>query len=109
MQDRLVLAGHPEGDVASAELALARRWIPEFVLHAKRVPGADVPMYFKPRADAAVIAHRAFFTSGSGFAERSSISCPGRRPSPINHLADLAGDQRLVPGRTRRRRIGRRA
>lgn len=91
-QDRLVLAGHPEGDV-SAELALARR-DPRIVLHAKRIPGADVPIYFAA-ADAAVIAHRAFFTSGSALLALS-MGCPVVGPG-INHLADLAGDQRLYP------------
>lgn len=91
-QDRLVLAGHPEGDV-SAELALARR-DHRILLHAKRIPAADVPTYFAA-ADAAVIAHRAFFTSGSALLALS-MGCPVIGPE-INHLADLAGDQRLYP------------
>lgn len=90
--DRLVLAGHPEGDVAD-ELAIARR-DPRIVLHAKRIPTADVPMYFAA-ADAAVIAHRAFFTSGSALLALS-MGCPVVGPA-VNHLADLAGDRRLYP------------
>ncbi|CAN7472500.1 glycosyltransferase [Mycolicibacterium frederiksbergense] len=88
--DRLVLAGHPEGDVAT-ELELARR-DPRIVLHAKRIPSSDVPLYFAA-ADAAVIAHRGFFTSGSALLALS-MGCPVVGPA-VNHLADLAGGQRL--------------
>lgn len=91
-QDRLILAGHPEGDVA-AELALAQR-DHRILLHDRRIPAADVPTYFAA-ADAAVIAHRAFFTSGSALLALS-MGCPVIGPE-INHLADLAGDQRLYP------------
>lgn len=90
--DRLLLAGHPEGDV-SDELDLARR-DSRILLHAKRIPTADVPTYFAA-ADAAVIAHRAFFTSGSALLALS-MGCPVVGPA-VNHLADLAGDQRLYP------------
>lgn len=90
--DRLILAGHPEGDVA-AELEAARR-DPRIVLHAKHIPTAEVPTYFAA-ADAAVIAHRAFFTSGSALLALS-MGCPVVGPA-VNHLADLAGGQRLYP------------
>lgn len=90
--DRLVLAGHPEGDMAT-ELDLARR-DSRIILHAKRIPTADVPGYFAA-ADAAVIAHRAFFTSGSALLALS-MGCPVVGPA-VNHLADLAGEQRLYP------------
>lgn len=91
-QDRLILAGHPEGDV-STELELARQ-DPRIMLHAKRIPAADVPTYFAA-ADAAVIAHRAFFTSGSALLALS-MGCPVIGPQ-VNHLTDLAGGQRLYP------------
>lgn len=91
-QDRLVLAGHPEGDV-STELGLARQDA-RIVLHAKRIPTADVPMYFAA-ADAAVIAHREFFTSGSALLALS-MGCPVVGPA-THHLADLAGEHRLFP------------
>jgi beta-1,4-mannosyltransferase len=90
--DRLVLAGQPAGDV-SAELELAKR-DSRILLHAKRIPVADVPLYFAA-ADAAVIAYRAFFTSGSALLALS-MGCPVIGPE-VNHLADLAGGQRLYP------------
>lgn len=64
------------------------------MLHAKRIPAADVPTYFAA-ADAAVIAHRAFFTSGSALLALS-MGCPVIGPQ-VNHLTDLAGGQRLYP------------
>lgn len=90
--DRLILAGHPEGDVA-AELEAARR-DPRIIVQAKHIPTAQVPTYFAA-ADAAVIAHRTFFTSGSALLALS-MGCPVVGPA-VNHLADLAGGQRLYP------------
>ncbi|WP_395311860.1 glycosyltransferase [Mycobacterium sp. AMU20-3851] len=90
--DRLLVAGKPEGDV-SAELDLAHR-DPRIVVHAKRIPDDEVPTYFAA-ADVSVVAHHAFFTSGSALLSLS-MGCPivGQ---PINHLADLTGGQRLYP------------
>ncbi len=90
--DRLVLAGAPEGDVA-AELALGAD-DPRIVVHARRIDEEEVPYYFAA-ADVTVIAHRAFFTSGSALLGLS-MGTPIVGP-PIHHLADLAGGQRLFP------------
>lgn len=91
-QDRLVLAGSPEGDV-SAELAPGRD-DPRIIVHAWRIPDDDVPTYFAA-ADAAVVAHHAFFTSGSALLALS-MGCPLVGPE-VHHLAHLAGGQRLFP------------
>jgi len=91
-QDRLILAGNPQGDV-SADLALARE-DPRILVCAKRIPKSDVPLYFAA-ADGAVIAHRGFFTSGSALLALS-MGCPVIGPE-VNHLVDLAGGQRLYP------------
>ena len=90
--DRLILAGHPEGEV-SEELDLARQ-DSRIILHAKRIPGSEVPLYFAA-ADAAVIAHREFFTSGSALLALS-MGCPVIGPA-VHHLADMAGGHRLFP------------
>ena len=93
--DRLVIAGAPEGAVHSTlEIAAAD---PRIVLHARKVPNARVPTYFAA-ADVATIAHRAFFTSGSALLSLS-MGCPIVGP-PVNHLADLAGGDRLFPAET---------
>jgi glycosyltransferase involved in cell wall biosynthesis len=60
--DRLVIAGRREGDIAP-ELALADG-DPRIVVRTGRVPAADVARYHDA-ADAFVMAHRATFTSGS--------------------------------------------
>lgn len=91
-QDRLVIAGKPEGDVAD-ELALAAD-DPRIIVHAWRIPDDDLPTYFAV-ADAAVVAHRAFFTSGSALLALS-MGCPLVGPD-IYHLADMAGGLRLYP------------
>ncbi len=91
-QDRLILAGNPQGDV-SADLELARE-DPRILVCAKRISKDDVPLYFAA-ADGAVIAHRGFFTSGSALLALS-MGCPVIGPE-VNHLVDLAGEQRLYP------------
>ena len=91
-QDRLILAGNPQGDV-SADLELARQ-DPRILVCAKRISKDDVPLYFAA-ADGAVIAHRGFFTSGSALLALS-MGCPVIGPE-VNHLVDLAGGQRLYP------------
>lgn len=90
--DRLVIAGAPLGAVNSTlKMAAAD---PRIILHARNIPDERVPTYFAA-ADVAAIAHRAFFTSGSALLSLS-MGCPIVGP-PINHLADLAGEQRLFP------------
>lgn len=91
-QDRLVLAGSPEGDV-SAELAPGSG-DPRIIVHAWRIPDDEVPTYFAA-ADTAVVAHHAFFTSGSALLALS-MGCPLVGPE-LHHLAHLAGGQRLFP------------
>lgn len=91
-QDRLVLAGSSEGDV-SAELALCRD-DPRIIVHRRRIPDDEVPTYFAA-ADAAVVAHHAFFTSGSALLALS-MGCPLVGPE-VHHLAHLAGGHRLFP------------
>lgn len=91
-EDRLLLAGSPEGDV-STELEIATE-DHRIVLHARRIPDDEVPTYFAA-ADAAVVAHHAFFTSGSALMALS-MGCPLVGPA-IYHLADLAGEDRLYP------------
>lgn len=90
--DRLVLAGLPDGDI-SADLKLAAD-DPRVVVHARRIADADVPRYYAA-ADVAIVAHRAFFTSGSALLALS-MGCPLVGP-PVHHLTELAGEQRLVP------------
>lgn len=90
--DRLVVAGVTEDDV-SGDLAAAAD-DSRVVVYAKRIPDADVPTFFGA-ADVTVIAHRRFFTSGSAMLSLS-MGCPILGP-PIHHLADLAGENRLVP------------
>ncbi len=90
--DRLVLAGSPRGDV-SAELAPCAE-DPRIILHAWRIPDADVSTYFAA-ADVAVVAHHEFFTSGSALLSLS-MGCPLVGPA-IHHLAHLAGGRRLFP------------
>ena len=88
--DRLIIAGCPEGDV-SAVVALAET-SPKIILDARNVPSDEVSVYFGA-ADAAVIAHRDFFTSGSAILALS-MGCPVVGPN-AHHLTDLAGEERL--------------
>jgi glycosyltransferase involved in cell wall biosynthesis len=88
--DRLIIAGTRQGDV-SEELALAAD-DPRIMVRAKHIPDSEVPLYYGA-ADVAVIAHRAFFTSGSAVLALS-MGCPVVGPA-LHHLADLAGPQRL--------------
>lgn len=90
--DRLLIAGSPEGEVS--EMFRLARLDDRIVLHDRRIPDEDVPTYFAA-ADAAVISHHAFFTSGSALLALS-MGCPLVGPA-VHHLADLAGDQRLFP------------
>jgi glycosyltransferase involved in cell wall biosynthesis len=93
--DRLVIAGAPMGSVHSTlKMAAAD---PRIIVHARNIPDKRVPTYFAA-ADVATIAHRAFFTSGSALLSLS-MGCPIVGP-PVNHLADLAGEQRLFPTET---------
>jgi predicted RNA methylase len=62
------------------------------MVRAKHIPDSEVPLYYGA-ADVAVIAHRAFFTSGSAVLALS-MGCPVVGPA-LHHLADLAGPQRL--------------
>lgn len=89
-QDRLIIAGPPQGDV-SAELGAAAG-DSRIIVHAKHIPADAVPMYYGA-ADAAVIAQREFFTSGSAVLALS-MGCPVVGPA-LHQLADLAGAQRL--------------
>ncbi|MGE2723453.1 glycosyltransferase [Mycolicibacterium pulveris] len=91
-RDRLVVAGLREGDV-NAELALAEG-DPRILVHARKIPHDDVPLYFGA-ADVAVTAHRAFFTSGTA-PLALTMGCPIVGPS-VHHLAELAGGQRVFP------------
>ena len=88
--DRLVIAGSRQGDI-SAELQAAHN-DPRIIVRAKKIPDSEVPLYYGA-ADAAVIAHRAFFTSGSAVLALS-MGCPVVGPA-LHHLADLSGPPRL--------------
>lgn len=90
--DRLLLAGNPTGDI-TADLELAAS-DPRVILHARSIPAADVPTYFAA-ADVSVVAHRAFFTSGSALLALS-MGCPIVGPV-VHHLTALAGEQRIIP------------
>lgn len=90
--DRLLIAGSPEGDVG-AMLRIAQS-DHRIMLHDWRIPDDEVPTYFAA-ADTAVISHHAFFTSGSAILALS-MGCPLVGPA-VHHLADLAGGQRLFP------------
>jgi beta-1,4-mannosyltransferase len=82
--DRLIIAGHPEGDVG-AELALAKG-DPRVLVHARRIPKDEVPVLFGA-ADVALLAHRQFFTSGSAVLALS-MGVPLVGPA-VHHLAAL--------------------
>lgn len=88
--DRLIIAGCPEGDVSEV-VALAEK-SPKIILDARNVPSDEVSTYFAA-ADAAVIGHRDFFTSGSAILALS-MGCPVVGPN-AHHLTDLAGGERL--------------
>lgn len=88
--DRFIIAGTQEGDV-SEELRTAAD-DPRIIVRAKHIPDKQVPLYYGA-ADAAVIAHRDFFTSGSAVLALS-MGCPVVGPA-LHHLADLAGHDRL--------------
>ena len=90
--DRLLIAGSPEGDVC--EILQLAHLDDRIVLHDRRIPDEDVPTYFAA-ADAAVVSHHAFFTSGSAMLALS-MGCPLVGPA-IHHLADLAGGARVFP------------
>lgn len=89
-QDRLIVAGPPQGDV-STELAIAAD-DPRIIVHAKHIPDEQVPLYYGA-ADVAVLGQREFFTSGSAVLALS-MGCPVVGPA-THHLADLAGGQRI--------------
>ncbi|MCF6385928.1 glycosyltransferase [Mycobacterium sp. MBM] len=90
--DRLLIAGSPEGDVG--ETLRTAQQDHRIIVHDRRIPDDEVPTYFAA-ADTAVISHHAFFTSGSAMLALS-MGCPLVGPA-VHHLADLAGGQRLVP------------
>ncbi|MCX2713506.1 glycosyltransferase [Mycolicibacterium sp. J2] len=89
-QDRLIIAGPPQGDV-SAELGIAAG-DSRIILHAKHIPDEEVPVYYGA-ADVAVLGQRAFFTSGSAVLALS-MGRPVVGPT-THHLSDLAGGQRV--------------
>ena len=107
--DRLIVAGRPEGDVAS-ELAAARDdW--RVVVRAGRVPARDVGVYHAA-SDAFLMAHRASFTSGAAVMALS-LGCPvigaggphldALGPEP-RVFAAAAGDPDAIAGAIERRR-----
>lgn len=88
--DRLIIAGPRQGDVAD-ELRGAHD-DPRIIVHDRNIPDSQVPLYYGA-ADVAVIAHRAFFTSGSAVLALS-MGRPVVGPA-VHHLADLSGPPRL--------------
>jgi glycosyltransferase involved in cell wall biosynthesis len=88
--DRLILAGRPEGDIGR-ELALGDG-DPRIVVRAERVPAREVGRYHDA-ADAFVMAHRATFTSGSAVMALS-LGCPIVAAGGP-HLATLGPEPRV--------------
>jgi beta-1,4-mannosyltransferase len=85
--DRLVICGAAEGAVRPPA-------DPRLRVREARVPDALVPVLFAA-ADAMLLAHRAFFTSGSAVLALS-MGCPVLGP-PLHHLATLGGPPRVWP------------
>jgi beta-1,4-mannosyltransferase len=88
--DRMIVAGRPEGRVG-AELAAARS-DPRVLVNARLVPGAEM-VQMLAAADAFVLAHRVFFTSGSAVLA-TSFGLPIVGPAE-EHLASFGGEPRL--------------
>jgi beta-1,4-mannosyltransferase len=88
--DRLIVAGRPEGDVA-VELAAARA-DDRIVVRAERIPAAELAGYHAA-ADAVLLAYRASFTSGAAVMALS-LGCPAVGAGGP-HLASLGPEPRV--------------
>jgi len=89
-QDRMIVAGRPEGNMR-AELDAARTDT-RILVDARLVPG-DEMVQMLAASDVFVVAHRAFFTSGSAVLA-TSFGVPIVGPAE-EHLSSFGGEPRL--------------